>query len=687
MPRLYSPLLLSPLLAAVAHADDVAQLDKVVVTAVADGMSYQSRQAAVAGRPQAVLDTPQAVQSVGPQVLSDLQARSLGDAVRNISGVVESNTLAGIQDSFTRRGFGSRGDGGVLRDGVRSAWLNNFDATTESVEALKGPASLLYGIQEPGGVINVLSKKPQYSPQGSVELRGSRFGGGGGGFDLTGPLGDKGLAYRLIGDFDESDYWRGFGLSRRRMIAPSLAWERGADQLLLAYQYLAFKTPYDRGTLFVNGQPLSLPRERRLDEAWNNAEGEAQALTLSHARQLSDAWRLATRLAWNQLRYTDRQARPVAFNAKTGMLSRRADGNRFDNSDWLLSSRLQGSLSLFGQLHQLTLGLEMERQRETRGDTYRGGNVGGFNVYAPVYGALPYPSQLSAAQSDSRSVIDSQALLLQDNWTLAPRWIASLGARYQHYRQEDGIGRPFVVTGRGSGLTLLPQAGLLFKLTPLVSLYGSYSQSFRPNVGSDGQSFSPERGESGEAGIKLERDGLSASAAAYRMEKSHVLVTENAVSRAIGKARSQGLEFDASGRLSRKVSIIANYAYTDAKVVEDAPANIGKTLYNVPRRSGSLSLAYDAGVDSMDGRWRMGGGARYVGERAGDAANSFLLPAYTVADAFVAWRRKLGEQRLELQLNVKNLFDKTYYRSSSGSALQVRVGDPREVSARARLSF
>ncbi|ATP28753.1 TonB-dependent siderophore receptor [Chromobacterium violaceum] len=683
--RLLPSLLLAPWLAAPAHADEAFQLQTVSVSAAAGGQAYQSRQAGIAGQPRDVIDIPQAVQSVGPQVLRDQQARSLGDALRNVSGVVESNTLAGIQDSFTRRGFGSRGDGSVLRDGVRSALLNNFGPTTESVEVLKGPASLLYGIQEPGGVINVISKKPQFADEGSVSVRGGSFGGGAG-FDLTGPLSDH-FAYRLIGDLDESGYWRNFGNSRRKLIAPSLAWQDGADQALLAYEYQDFLTPYDRGTLFVNGAPLNIPRERRLDEAWNVARGTSQSLNLSHTRELGGAWQLTTRLGWNQLRYSDRQARPSSYNAKTGELKRRADGNAYDNSVMLFSSRLQGRLQLFGQTHEPVAGVEAERRRELRGDTYRGREVGGFNVYNPAYGGLPYPSQLSAAQSDNRSDIDSQALLLQDNWTLSERWIANLGARYQHYRQEDGAGRPYAVTARSGGSQLLPQAGLLHKLTPQLSLYGSYSESFKPNAGSDGQSFSPEKGASREVGVKLDRDGLSASLAVYHIEKSNVVVTENNVSRAVGKARSQGAEVDVSGQLTRRLSAIANVAYTDAKVTEDIAANVGKRLFNVPRRSGSLSLAYDFGADRLGHRWRAGGGARYVGARPGDSANSFELPAYSVADAFVSWQGKLGRNPLSLQLNVKNLFDKTYYASSSGSALQVRVSEPREVALQTRLSF
>lgn len=691
---LTSTLLLGQLLpvasyAASSDSGDGTELATVVVTAPArQDNSYQPGKSVSSGYQRAALDTPQAVAVVPPQVLRDQQARTLQEAVNNVSGVVETNTLAGIADSVTRRGFGSRGDGSILRDGVRAATLRNFGVTSDSVEVLKGPASLLYGIQEPGGVINVISKKPQYSQQGNIGLRSSSFGGGAVDFDLTGPLDDSGLAYRVIGELEESDYWRNFGNTRRKLIAPSLAWQDGSSSALLAYEHLDFKTPYDRGTVFANGRALNIPREQRLDEAWNIAEGTSQALNGSYSRQLNNSWQLKASLGWNQLHYSDNQARPVSYNATTGVLTRRADGNRdFDNTTLLLSTRLQGEVLLFGQRHEPAIVLESEQLREAKGNVLQGVNNTSFNVYNPVYGTLAYPSKLSSSKSDTRSDIDTQALLLQDNWNFASGWTASLGSRYQHYRQEDGSGRPYSITGRSSGNVLLPQLGLLYRLAPQWSLYGNYSESFKPNTASNGVSFDPERGIVHEVGGKYEHAGLSASLALYRIVKSNVLVTENDVSRAVGKVRSQGVELDISGQLSRQLSVIANYAHTDARVTEDVAANLGKQLFNVPRHSGGVSLAYDFGRDAQGSRWRAGGGMRYVGTRQGDASNSFALPRYQVADAFVAWQGKLGYNKLDVQLNVKNLFDKTYYSSSSGSALQVKIGDPREISVQTRLSF
>ncbi len=135
---------------------------------------YNATSSSVASKtPTPRLNEAQSVSVVTQQQLEDYQAASLTDAMRFVSGVTEGNTLAGTEDGFVRRGFGSNSDGSIYRDGIRSSQGLNFDATTERVEVLKGSASLLYGIQNPGGVINVVSKKPQYDWHTKVSGRSS----------------------------------------------------------------------------------------------------------------------------------------------------------------------------------------------------------------------------------------------------------------------------------------------------------------------------------------------------------------------------------------------------------------------------------------------------------------------------------------------------------------------------------
>jgi iron complex outermembrane receptor protein len=193
------------------------------------------------------LESPQAVSTVPAQALSDQAPRNLDDALANVSGVTQGNTLGSTQDTLMKRGFGDNRDGSIMRDGMPVVQGRNLNATAERVEVLKGPASLLYGIQDPGGVINVVSKRPQLPSANALTARGSSFGSGKNGsgvtLDSTGAIdgaegASAGLAYRLIVDHEDEDYWRNYGVHRESLVAPSLAWY-GDDTEVLASSILA----------------------------------------------------------------------------------------------------------------------------------------------------------------------------------------------------------------------------------------------------------------------------------------------------------------------------------------------------------------------------------------------------------------------------------------------------------------
>ena len=200
------------------------------------------------------LDTSQSVNIVPEQVIKDQLPRNIDDALVNISGITQTNTLAGTQDAVIRRGFGDNRDGSIMRNGMPLVQGRSLNPAVESVEVLKGPASLLYGIMDPGGIVNTISKRPELYQHGSVTLLGSTYGGGksgaDGAFDITGPIGDGGLAYRFIGYGVNEDYWRNFGRHREMLVAPSLAWYGDNTTIQLNYEHRDFISPFDRGTAF-----------------------------------------------------------------------------------------------------------------------------------------------------------------------------------------------------------------------------------------------------------------------------------------------------------------------------------------------------------------------------------------------------------------------------------------------------
>jgi len=673
---------------------DATQLAPVLVSGFSETaaeIGYQPKRASTATKTDAdLMEVPQAINVVPKEVLRDQQVRTLDDALRNVSGISQNNTYGNTTDSALKRGFGTSSDGSLLRDGLRSQLPRNLNATTERVEVLKGPASLLWGIQEPGGVVNIISKKPLYQWHGSISGSLSSFGGGTGGLDLTGPLGDSGAAFRLIADHQNESYWRNFGDYRNTLLAPSFAWKNDKTNFLLQYEHLDYKVPFDRGTVIAaNGRPVPIPRDRRVDEPWTRSEGTSQLLAATLEHEFSDRFKGRVKLGWNNIKYDDYQARPRVLSAN-GNLTRSADGNLgADNETRYVSVDLIANLDIAGMRHDLLVGADHEVENRFRATSISGPAVGGFNIYNPIYGLLAQGTVVSNAFSDYSSKIRSTAFYAQDSIHLSDQWIAVVGFRHQKFDQFSGMGRPFVVDNDSEGSKTLPRFGLVWRPLQSVSVYANYSQSFKPNASTPtGQgSFAPEKGEVKELGIKLDLPArISATAAIFEIEKQNVLVTENLVTRAAGGARSRGFELDLSGSLSKNWDVISSYGYLDAAITKDIAANVGKRLTNVPRNTASLFMAYKTGDAAANGRWRTGGGLRYVGKRAGNTANTFHLDAYTVADAFVTYEKKLGTYLARLQLNVKNLADKTYYKSSGGN-LRIDVGEPRQVLLQAGVEF
>ncbi|MCK1788220.1 TonB-dependent siderophore receptor, partial [Pseudomonas sp. TNT11] len=671
----------------------------------ADSTSYQPPPTSSVMRSRGLLlETPQTVNVVPAQVLRDQQPRNLDDALANVSGITQANTLGSTQDAVMLRGFGDNRNGSIMRDGMPIVQGRALNATAERVEVLKGPSSLLYGIQDPGGVVNIVSKKPQLVQSTSLTVRGSTFGNGkngsGGNLDTTGPIGDSGLAYRLIVDHEDEDYWRNFGTHRESMIAPSLAWYGDTTKVVFAYEHREFLSPFDRGTAIdpKTNHPLDIPATRRLDEPFNNMEGRSDLYRFEADHELNDDWTAHVGYSWNRETYDASQVRITSVNTN-GTLTRSMDGTRGAlTTDRFATASLEGKVKLGGMQHDLVFGLDDEYRKIYRAELIRQSQRSAFSYVNPVYGNDVQGTTVSAKDSAQTDLLRSDSLFLQDAIHLTDQWILVAGARYQMYDQYAGKGVPFKANTDGNGQKWVPRAGLVYRYTDELSFYGSYTESFKPNSTiaplTDGSvlqgNLQPEESKAWELGTKLDMPGrITASAALFDITKRNVLVSETVSGETVysvaGEVRSRGLELDASGQLSDRWSLIGSYAYTDAEVTKD-PALQGKRLQNVAKHTGSLSAVYDVGSLLGGDDLRVGAGARYVGQREGDAKNSFNLPGYTVADLFASYDTKIEGQKVKFQVNVKNLFDRTYY-TSAASSVFVSMGDARQVSVSSTLEF
>jgi iron complex outermembrane receptor protein len=701
-PSLQSPLALCALplatFATFAQADTATvELGTIQVqdSVIPEPNGYARNQASTASKAEVpIRDEAQSINVVTQQTLQDYHARSLDDALKFVSGVSQGNTLGNTKDALIKRGFGTNDDGSILHNGVRSVVGHNLSATTDHIEVLKGPASLLYGALDPGGLINVISKQPEYVQ--STTLTGSAFSEGGGslGVDTTGPLGETGLAYRLIAERGHEDYWRNYGADEHTLVAPSLTWTGDRASLALAYEYNDYSSPFDRGTVFVGGHPANLGYRKRLDEPWSKTVGISQSAQARFEYQLTDDWKTRATYGWNNDRYSLAIAQPTKLAGST--LTRQANGGHYDYETRYASLDFIGEQRLLGQRHDLLIGIDNEASDKYRGKTYRNSARAGFDIYHPTYDNLAEPSAVSDTTSNLRNQLTSTSVYFKDNWHLNERWIAVFGARQQHYDQfsDQGLGAKRALNRDDNGDAFIPFAGLVYQPNEAWALYGNYSRSFVPNdtVDDSGNTFDPEEGRSYEVGAKYTPSkALNMNLALFDIEKTNVVnpavAGTDTPADAAGKVGSRGLELDVTGQLALRWEIIGTYAYTHTRILEDR-SNEGHRLNNAPKHSASLYLSHHLAAPESTGQWHAGAGARYVGERAGDNANSYWMSSYTLADAFLRWDLPTTGYQTRLQLNVDNLFNREYYPSSTGSSdLQVNVGAARTLRLTASVTF
>ncbi|SAH27284.1 FhuA [Enterobacter asburiae] len=698
---LFSLLFMAPLVQA---ADNTATKDGETLTVTADPNTtaeatngYQplnTSTATLTNMP--MLDIPQVVNTVSDKVLEDQHATTLDEALYNVSNVVQTNTLGGTQDAFVRRGFGANRDGSIMTNGLRTVLPRSFNAATERVEVLKGPASTLYGILDPGGLINVVTKRPEKTFGGSLSATSSSFGGGTGQVDVTGPIDGTRLAYRLTGEYQDEDYWRNFGNERSTFIAPSLTRFGDDATVTVLYSHRDYKTPFDRGTIFDlnTKKAVDVDRKTRFDEPFNVTDGQSDLAQLNAEYRLNSQWTAKFDYSYSQDKYSDNQARVMAYDSKTGNLTRRVDATQ-GSTQRMHTTRadLQGNVDIAGFYNEILTGVSYENYDLLRTDMIRCKNVKDFNIYNPSYGSLGKCTTVSASDSDQTIKQESYSAYAQDALYLTDKWIAVAGMRYQYYTQYAGKGRPFNVNTDSRDDQWTPKLGLVYKLTPAVSLFANYSQTFMPqsSIASYIGDLPPETSNAYEIGAKFDLfDGITANIALFDIHKRNVLYTESigdeTVAKTAGRVRSQGVEVDLAGSLTENTNIIASYGYTDAKVLED-PDYAGKPLPNVPRHTGSLFLTYDIHNAFAGNTLTLGGGGHGVSRRSATNGADYYLPGYFVADAFAAYKMKL-QYPVTLQVNVKNLFDKTYYTSSiATNNLGNQIGDPREVQLTVKMEF
>jgi iron complex outermembrane receptor protein len=681
----FSVLPASTVLAQTAGTDNSAAAAQLpTVDVVADGVNdtkFKATQSQVNKSTTPLSQTPQSVSVVTRSMLDSQQAVSLADALENVPGVVAQQ--------YGRRGW----DDLIIRGQVASdsLYLDGLRTTASSrvaeqlfglqqVEVLKGPGSLLYGLVLPGGLVNMVSKRPQGNDFANVDVTVGSHDFYQSTVDLNKSLSENGKqALRINGLISNSNDATDNVWFKNRYIAPSLSLDLGARTdftILTSYQ--------ERNYVRQQGLPLSgsinsnvngaLPRSLFIGEpgARPYAANETRiGYALTH--RFDDGWTLNNNVRYQQFEMSGQLVANNVLSSTGRSLTRTGTDQTYEGQTFSIDTNIQRSFNTDFGKHEITLGTDYLNSREdTLSYTC---TVGALNVYNPVYGArLNCPTTPTTYTSTS---IRDTGLYARDKISFGQRWQLLTGLRYDNVSTYSTNLRTGAHTDNPASATT-GSAALMYELLRGVRPYISYATSFYPNSGTDvsGGTFKPETGKQWEAGVKFDLDEgrTSVNVAVFDLRRRNVLVSDpnnTGFNIAVGEQRSQGGEISVTSDLRNGLSLNAGYSYTAAIVTDDGgqrSTTVGQWLDNVPRHNFTTSARYR--FKGQLAGWEWNGG---VHGQSMMRTNGYTLPGYVLADTGVAY----NAERWRAALNVKNIFNTHYY--AGGLARAVALGDDRTI--------
>ncbi|TAL24090.1 MAG: TonB-dependent siderophore receptor [Aquabacterium sp.] len=683
---------------ALPSQDVVGKALRETATGPVDG--YHARRSATGTRTDtALLDTPVSVQTVSRELMDDQRTLTVKDAVANVSGVFAAHGPDGnTMDAFVVRGFQLDSYGATYQDGVKDFSRSPKEtAGLERIEVLKGPAAIMYGRIEPGGMINRVTKRPQAERSTTIEQQVGSDALFRTTLDSTGALDAAGtLRYRVNAVLSDADGFKQDTLARRTYLAPQLEWEPIAGTALrLGMEYIKDKRSWalGYGTIGDPSGPVDIPIDTNLHGADEYYREESTAVKLQWTQRLAENWKLDHRTSWMQRRST----------ANGSLLSSADLAGDYERVYWgwedermiVFSTNLdvQGSLRTGDVRHTLVAGIDYFDEDENSGGWASGGTPTPGNVHAPVRGIDLYESDYTFdpygyTNRNLGYYLQDQAALLDDRLHI----LLGLRRDRSRYMMFYGTGTP----NSAKDAKTTWRAGVLYKVLPTASVYASYVTGFGQSQfdWSTGTAFAPQTSRQFEFGVKLEpTPDWGLTVAAFDLLKDNLTMADpsNPLRTILaGEARSRGLELDLNGKLTPNWSVIASYAYTDVRYTRSDTLQ-GERPTGVPWHGASLWTTYRLG----DSGWKVGGGIVVRSDMLGqneayasaDQPYPYKLDGYALLNLMASYDFRLLGCEAHAQVNVSNATDERYNPTTYGGTRRIGLGEPRSVVASLGLTF
>ncbi len=671
---------------------------------VSAGSGYIQTTASAGTRiPASLMDVPQSIQVVARNIIDQRLDFQLADTARTVSGVSRTNTGSGyLGNEFSIRGFTLNTANSYLRDGMKFGIYSFSDlASVEEVEVLKGPASVLYGASEPGGVINLVTKKPLEDQVISLQFTGGNGDFRRPEFDASGPLlKNRTLLYRISGSYQQDFRFRDYGKGSHYFLSPSITW-RPVDKMILnvSGEYLNGQATSDFGIPVLGSRPAPVPVSRFYGESFNIAQAWPRFLTHSFHYNFSSRWSIDNRYSYWSAGSNYFEAYPTGVSADGRTVSRLLDSYRFPEKSKYSQTEIVGAFDTGPIQHTILLGFEAGwRSGGTFGQIANAPSVDSLN---PVTGLVTredafriLANPLSPGYADNHSVnsVRNQSGYIQDLMTLGKRWKALIGGRFENYPQES---RNYLTHTyfQNADLASSPRAGLVFQPSQTTSIYFSYVRSFMPASPSSrnilGIPFKPQHGVQYESGVKYTSRNrrTSATLAAFWITKDNVITPDplnplfNVQS---GEQRSKGFDFDFMKQIADGWNVWFAYGFAQAQVTSDNSVPVGNMLLNAPRHTGNIWSVYEIPRGRLRGLG-FGGGIYSSSFKYGTLQNNYLVPGYARVDTSTFYTIRGDKVDWKLSLNLKNALDRSYYEAGRGAF--VRPGLPFAVYSSVKMTW
>lgn len=673
------------------------------------------------------LETPAADQLIDEELLRDSNALDLSSALDLSASVARQNNFGGLWNAFSVRGFS--GDinlaSGFLVNGFNAG--RGFGGPrdisgVESVEVLKGPRSALYGRGEPGGTVNLVTKRPQFTTSGYAQFQAGSFDFYRGDVDLQTTLGDS-IGVRVAGFYEDAGSFRGPIESERVGIYPSITLLGEDTSLTYELEYSEQDIPFDRGVVFSEDYGFSPIRTFTGEPQDGPIETEVLGHQLELQHDFSDNWSLLAGLGFrdttlignaSENNFVGRQT----FNLDGQTISRFFRFRDFDSEYLVARAEISGRFETGALMHNLIFGGDYDNFESNLFITrFRGPFIPAgtdlatldrqalliLDAFNPVFGQYPIPE--GGPNTDRSETLEGVGFYLQDQIEISDRFQIRIGARFDDFEQSlTNLRASPATTLKSSSTRFSPQFGAVYQAGDGVSLYASYGEGFRQQTGQDfeGNQFAPNITESYEIGIKADIGAYADNVAgiiqltAFQIEQSNFLVNDSrpeAVAAGFfsfpaGEARSRGFEFDVNLAFDSGFKFYLSYAHTDAVFTNTNPdenfgavIEEGDSLINSPRNQLAIQASQDFDIGNTLAS--IGGGLLHVGKRNGFTGFDFNLPAYTTVRAF-------GEVEITdgvvLRADVDNIFDTVFF-TNSFADVWVQPGAPRTFRGTVRFSF